>query len=197
MKKIIIGSFILLLSIAFLKVLLTKSVIVKTIRDLITSENKLRSCCLPWSYTVQEQLVIVDKLLTTTIYFSEYMSYLVLRVGYMHYFYRISMGFWVPASSEIDNRETLPLTNFWILLLKLLEFCHKALTNASLSLYPITAQALVSVPDYSLVTFSGCGAFLWTTVPTLCHQLVPERWRLLAALPVNWTVAFIHPLKEF
>ena len=40
MKKIIIRSFILLLSIAFLKVLLTKSVSVKTIRDLITSENK-------------------------------------------------------------------------------------------------------------------------------------------------------------
>ena len=58
---------------------------------------------------------------------------------------------------------------------------------ASLSLYPTTAQALV--------TFSGCGAFLWITVPTLCHQLAPEGWRFLAALPVNWTVAFIHPLK--
>ena len=40
MKKIIVRSFNLLLSIAFLKVLLTKSVNVKTIRDLITSENK-------------------------------------------------------------------------------------------------------------------------------------------------------------
>ena len=40
MKKIIVRSFNLLLSIAFLKVLLTKSVIVKTIRDFITSENK-------------------------------------------------------------------------------------------------------------------------------------------------------------
>ena len=50
-----------MLSIAFLKVLLTKSVIVKTIRDLITSENK--------ALIVQEQLVIVDKLLTTTFYF--------------------------------------------------------------------------------------------------------------------------------
>ena len=127
------------------------------------------------------------------------MRYLVLSVGYMHdHFYRISVGFWVPAFSEIDNRETLPLTNFWILLLKLLEFCHKALTNASLSWrYPTTAQALVSHPDYSLVTFSCCGAFPWITVPTLCHQLAPEGWRLLAALPVNWTVAFIHPVKEF
>ena len=106
------------------------------------------------------------------------------------------MGFWVPASSEIDNRETWPLTNFWILLLKLLEFCHKALTNASLSHYPITAQALVSDSDYSVVTFSGCGAFLWITVPTLCHQLAPEGWRLLAALPVHWTVTSIDPIKQ-
>ena len=110
------------------------------------------------------------------------------------------MGLWVPASSEIDNRETWPLTNFWILLLTLLEFFHKALTNASLSHYPITAQALVSDladPDYSLVRFSGCGAFLWITVPTFCHQLAPEGWRLLAALPVNWAVTFTHPVKEF
>ena len=61
------------------------------------------------------------------------MSYLVLRVDYMHYFYRISMGVWVPAFSEIDSRETWPLTNFWILLWTLLEFCHKALKNVSLS----------------------------------------------------------------
>ena len=110
------------------------------------------------------------------------------------------MGLWVPASSEIDNRETWPLTNFWILLLTLLEFFHKALTNASVSHYPITAQALVSDladPDYSLVTFSGCGAFLWITVPTFCHQLAQEGWRLLAALPVNWAVTFTHPVKEF
>jgi len=81
------------------------------------------------------------------------MRYLVLSVSHMHHFYRISMGLWVPAFSEIDNGKTWPLTNFWILLLKLLEFCHKALTNASLSWrYPITAQALVSVPDYSLAS---------------------------------------------
>ena len=124
------------------------------------------------------------------------MRYLVLSVGYMrHAVYWISMGFWVPASSEIDRRETWPLTNFWILLLKLLEFCHKALTNASLSLYPTTGQALVSDHDYSLVTFSGCGAFRWITVPTLCHQLAPEGWRLVAALPVHWTVSFIDPIK--
>ena len=64
----------------------------------------------------------------------------------------------------------------------------------------ITAQALVldlADPDYSLVTFSGCGAFLWITVPTFCHQLAPEGWRLLAALPVNWAVTFTHPVKEF
>ena len=199
MKKIIIGSFILLLSIAFLKVLLTKSVIVKTIRDLITSENKLRSCCLPWSYTVQEQLVIVDKLLTTTIYFRVLNIWVTLFLASVTCIIFIEF-LWVfeclPLLRLTIEKPCL-LRNFWILLLKLLEFCHKALTNASLSLYPITAQALVSVPDYSLVTFSGCGAFLWTTVPTLCHQLVPEGWRLLAALPVNWTVAFIHPLKEF
>ena len=110
------------------------------------------------------------------------------------------MGLWAPASSEIDNGETWPLTNFWILLLTLLEFFHKALTNASLSHYPITARALVSDladPDYSLVTFTGCGAFLWITVPTFCHQLAPEGWGLLAALPVNWAVTFTHSVKEF
>ena len=64
----------------------------------------------------------------------------------------------------------------------------------------ITAQALVSdlaEPDYSLVTFSGCGAFLWITVPTFCHQLAPEGWRLLAALPVNWAVIWVPRLKIF
>ena len=50
--------------------------------------------------------------------------------------------------------------------------------------------------DYSLVTFSGCGAFLWSTVPTFCHQLAPEGWRLLAALPVNWTATSIDPIKQ-
>ena len=93
------------------------------------------------------------------------MCSLVLSVGYMHYFYRISMGLCVPAS------------------------------YASLSLYPTTAQALVSDPDHSLVTFSGCGAFRWITAPTLCHQLAPEGWRLLAALSVHWTVSFIDPIK--
>ena len=36
---------------------------------------------------------------------SKYMRYLVLSVGYMHRFYRISMGLRVTASSGIDNRE--------------------------------------------------------------------------------------------
>ena len=101
------------------------------------------------------------------------MRYLVLSVGYMHRFYRISMGLRVPASSGIDNREASYESFFWRLVSDL------------------------AVPDYSMVTFSGCGAFLGITVPTLCHQLVPEGWRLLAALPVNWTVTFIHPVKEF
>ena len=102
-------------------------------------------------------------------------------------------GLWLPASFESDNREA---SNFLILFLVLLEFCHKALTFASLLLilYEISFRSYRT--DYSFVTFFGCWAFIWIPIPTLFHQLFPEGWRRLATLPVNWTVTLIHPLKE-
>ena len=83
--------------------------------------------------------------------------------------------------------------------LTLLKFCHKALTCASLLLIPYNGSDISFISyrtDYSFVTFFGCWAFIWIPVPTLFHQLFPEGWRRLATLLVNWTVTFIHPLKE-
>ena len=58
-----------MLSIAFLKALLTKTVIVKTIRDLITRENKALVAYHEATLYKLSSNIIADKLLTTTFYF--------------------------------------------------------------------------------------------------------------------------------